>query len=1684
MQVKVVPAYVATRSVGQAAITALQAPAELAPALSVVPASSAAGPAGASAPVAADGLTSVAERPAGPRAPWYLDKDALGEAAITGVDPWSTEDAQRWAHEVGSRVRRADDGPELSAGIQNGLREVLGTDDTGGKSAEKNIEKWETLLQNGRFFVAGGHLVWIRPVLRDASPGEQPTGDVRSYGVSFASMSSGGKSGGSVTRGFDALLLSFLGIGSRVASAVVPGLPAVTADASVKKEEGHDRQVIAGRKLFVAENTRFRSGLAIRVFVDGVERPNDVVLPQRFDVDFPAPFTAPDAPRPEGTMPPTGAAAGVRRPSQATEAINAVDLIPVVADVQLRLLGAGLPAESVRTVMGEVTEYVNEKSTRNRSRVVLSSGVPTKKVTVPTGPLSRFEGHFSFSAQIERLQYIGDSEVTVREDSGVGLTVKPGQEGESKAATGFYFSVAGLDADPGAHLPDVEHAQHGTGKGFVRGPSFMAPFSRGAGHGLSEQGLGHAVLNRGGKQSRYRTGLRVDVDIRSATHPIDPVSTVVEAETSVPKPEAADFEKRMTGAVRAPADSMPPPSAFRRPRNLDRPIQVDPAHREPLALAARRGVGFGMPALLPGSELVHQQIRAVLQHEHDAVSGGKKADWSQADLDLVTYFSRPALEADLPAVMAGVDHTVHVGGRAYEISVQAQLRERIGGDTYPMTVNGRALLAAATAGHRNTEIGAELGWGGGVRFTWPWMRFVLGAWSAHGEYSYTAKREFGGSAKSYRRTETTGQVDEHDYNVIYQVSVRPAKRSRITWWIDRPEDVTARIVVPEEHRPATPLTAVELQNAGTVSTPAAWPDEDVVDLEAGGASGVYPSFFVIPELPRLAARLYAEANGLPARWADDRTNWPSAIKDLNRPDKLAQYFPALTGKKGRIVSLPRGRDGLKQAFRIRLRGYRPRHAGASGSTEIEQYAQGTRVHKYGGEHKLKGGSSFAAGPQLRMGSEAGKQVVSPEDGPETGHSAGGEHEGSMGGRVQVTIQDHAGFTWKKEQSKTRGNIGISRATYGGTTHTYRTDPVFEVTLIRWRRGYRSKTTRYLRATDAMDLLIPQRRIFDLGLTAPGVTRPVPQAPTRHVPPGLLPGMSYPETMNADQVLDKIKQQLRHHGVLKEFFEGEDRPNLLAQELDAAFSGDALRNNWRLLTGSGVTRWIPVPQPFGGTRYVFVRVTAAVGTATSQLPRPEVKLTLRDEGQREESRERSAAFTYGGGADVRGRVGRKGHGDGHGGVEAGVDFTAESSHGTEAHEKTLKIYRAGTREGSLEFEHPLAFRIEVGLNTELPELLNVPVRGLREAVIGLGRLAADPKAGDRWYSHRPFVWHTVIEPDAPDGVTGDVRLLVPQSIAILDAPPVGLKPALGDTPAWDARPPWEGQPEQAIDALTRNLHPWGVPFAAAVERWAALPASPYRLPDDLSAPGAWNVPGLDFTTIAGLRYLHFTSQELIRPYIKELLNNVYEVPVGSRETIAGLEITGAEPIGPLDGTPFKGRIYTQESEAEKEKTGRSKGFRVRFGPEGGGDVGDAKQLGIGAFEYGRDAAEEQEGELGGTDEKNKEATRRYRHYRFDVALILTGRRGTLRVPVPDGMYGMLPLEQEPDGAYRLADDLENALPHLFGPRPADAPVIEAAAIRWQSSSHSTPDENGITACVEVSAISVLQAVDGDSKAAGG
>src|SRR5690606_24764260 len=123
--------------------------------------------------------------------------------------------------------------------------------------------------------------------------GVEPGGEVRHYKVSFASMKSGSKTGEGVSRGYDGLVLAFFSVAANGAGSLASGAPSISMDATTTRETAVERQLIAGRKLFVSGTSRFRAGLDVLVFVDGVERVHDVRLPQRFDVDFPKDFTGP-----------------------------------------------------------------------------------------------------------------------------------------------------------------------------------------------------------------------------------------------------------------------------------------------------------------------------------------------------------------------------------------------------------------------------------------------------------------------------------------------------------------------------------------------------------------------------------------------------------------------------------------------------------------------------------------------------------------------------------------------------------------------------------------------------------------------------------------------------------------------------------------------------------------------------------------------------------------------------------------------------------------------------------------------------------------------------------------------------------------------------------------------------------------------------------------------------------------------------------------------------------------------------------------------------------------------------------------------------------------------------------------------------------------------------------------------
>jgi hypothetical protein len=228
--------------------------------------------------------------------------------------------------------------------------------------------------------------------------------------------------------------------------------------------------------------------------------------------------------------------------------------------------------------------------------------------------------------------------------------------------------------------------------------------------------------------------------------------------------------------------------------------------------------------------------------------------------------------------------------------------------------------------------------------------------------------------------------------------------------------------------------------------------------------------------------------------------------------------------------------------------------------------------------------------------------------------------------------------------------------YQGPVHTYLADPVFEVTLYRWRRGSRfsshgaTQETRYLRVRDGLEFVVPERRVTDLGLPLPQGTAPAqPRPPERFVDPSLLPAVSHPEVLQGGAVLPRIQQWLAEQHLLRSQpgRPQEYRPSLLLQELEASFSSEALLTQFHVLTTSGVTRWLPVPSAFGVTRYLWVKVTAEIGPALSQLDRPDAWLMTRAESAAHTGEDQNSSTSTALGGNVRIRAGESAWGCGGG-----------------------------------------------------------------------------------------------------------------------------------------------------------------------------------------------------------------------------------------------------------------------------------------------------------------------------------------------------------------------------------------------------------------------------------------------------
>ncbi|MFE6904519.1 hypothetical protein ACFVFJ_48500, partial [Streptomyces sp. NPDC057717] len=1666
--------------------------------------------------------------------PWYMDHGALGDTEVGHVPEWSEQRAELWAAVVAShiqdrRVRRA---------VLPVLQEILASSDPA---------QWNKALAKGRMVVVGKRLVWLRPVLANVRPlgqtaladgtgavarsapgtgmapakvpvpnGWVPEGD-REVRVGTRSTTRTGSR--TTTSGASAAVLTAVDLGLAHVSAVY-FVPRVSVTASTAENRNVERTVKTSHRThtewkdFSAADT----GIRFRVFVDGEEWENEVVVERDLGAVFPPALPA--------DVPPVGALEGgtaegqngegqnaegqvptVQRLVRTPQYLNALDTVPLITGLHQQLLAAALPAVTVRDVMTQLEPWLVEKGLRQQARWVLTSGLPTGPIeaSIP-GRRKPFRASFTIRAGIDSLQFLGLSEPRINRGlEGVATNSSSAVDGSSRTAVTGGYAMGGLsDTSGGAAV---------AGRGAEI--SITGHSSRTAGYSLSSTATRHTEFKSSKPQVTYAAGLGMTVSVTSPEHNIGEVNRTAQAELGTMwrgRPQAADFEQRVLGAVHTLAFSPPAtPVEASRPvplpgpvetqphvrallresgtrlvRNHERPARLDqklpaPHRREPLELASRKGVGYSSTLVLPGAELVQDQFLAALKDDV-ARRGDKVSDWTTVEREVSSVFGRPAMEQDLGRVIAGYRKTVWVGNRPYRLSVRAHLLERLPGDmSTGMEVDTVVGAGGGVSGHRGTRWGVRGNFGGGLRVKiHDLLSMRIGGFGGFAEYSRGKDTSFSGGNKSSRRSKPKVGTDEHVYNIVYEQKLTPLKPrsdrkevlrkpqphgSTESWWVNRPGDVVAQVVVPHAFVPKTPVTAEQAVKVGTAKREDSWPAQGQdLDFTRGGTSGVVPDFLPAPELTKLAATLYAQLNGLPTGWAENPELWPDEIHALADPAALGSAFNDMVGRFGYEGELQQ-RKGFNQGFRLRLRSYAPEDLGETAApVQIVDTKEANT-----GQGAVKG-TTVEVGAGGTLGGYITAAGAQPDPNPEEGRQK--SSVGGSGGHLYLQGLGWVSKGWSNALRKEPGQVSKNKTTYKTSPRKVASLPVFEFTAIRWKGNKTEEQTGYLGVVDGLQLLVPQRVLPDVmprpadeqaepeGSRKPPAkaerdgqppapadskgkgkengkgkeTAPAPageqQAPQArldrdYLTSDIVGGIGRVERLRADQVMDAITTRLQAHGVLPAGpLTDSPRPALLNRTLHQLFSSGALENQMPLLMGTGVWAWLPRPGFLGATSYVWVRVLAEeLKPAHEHRPRPDAKLNVSATATMNTRRDKGKFGSWGG--ELHGRAGAF-HASGRDGFEVNAGYRQTRSRTESQSNVQAEIYEADPQDVLEEFNHRAVFRVEVGGTTELPRVLDLPVTGVRHTLLGVAHHGFDSREriAKVLNEHRAWTWF-----EGDGRAEGEVRILVPSQLT----GPTGGQPVSPISRVYGEDPRWaELQPVPELPAeLLYRLHPLAVPAAAAVERWAAVAASAAKREPDLQAAEAWKAQGIDFTTTEGPSYAHFTGTGMLRANIAQLLQHTYDVPVNGRQVPVGFRLDNARVVGPPQGLEHDAARYFKDEPSTTYSEAESSGWSAGAGPRTVGDgagptmlYGDALVSGgvsrSDGYAY-RDSSNDENSRTG-------KVKRPYRYYQFDLTVVFQGLRRTLEVKAPRGLFAMLPLGA--DG--KLLGGLETVLPDLFGP----------------------------------------------------
>ncbi|WP_432838042.1 hypothetical protein [Dactylosporangium sp. CA-092794] len=312
---------------------------------------------------------------------------------------------------------------------------------------------------------------------------------------------------------------------------------------------------------------------------------------------------------------------------------------------------------------------------------------------------------------------------------------------------------------------------------------------------------------------------------------------------------------------------------------------VWPEDREPIVLAARKGLGAGVVREISGAELLLPAIVENLHHQLRVAGVGASLtarDLAHLHRALAVRFSVPGLRAGFRGLAAGgsIDHVFSFSGRTFTVAVVADLLDRVAPpvDEEGVSVDVQAKGSAGVdvgerrsrrfggGGDLSTRLDASTGFA--VEVNAP---RIEGGWSVDNRHTASS------GVKEYKRRRTAGTVRRFEYHTAYTASVisqHTDGRVRTAWRqrFDGPQVRTA-VMVSAAFLPERGFTEEQVRAFGAVETrdgdlsEAAiheWVGGDrdqPVLFDAGDLNGVFVTVHGTKALTDEMARLVTEHSG-------------------------------------------------------------------------------------------------------------------------------------------------------------------------------------------------------------------------------------------------------------------------------------------------------------------------------------------------------------------------------------------------------------------------------------------------------------------------------------------------------------------------------------------------------------------------------------------------------------------------------------------------------------------------------------------------------------------------------------------------------------------------------------------------------------------------------------------------------